>query len=90
MATLHGIPQSSSTRRVYLRVHMPRIAAAIAIPDMLAQPDPRVPNSTYLADDRLPEILNELDDFLRALHFIKDPSHPSFPLQLSGLFFDAL
>jgi hypothetical protein len=39
---------------------------------VLARPNPRVPNSAYLVDDRLPEILDELDDFLRVLRFIKD------------------
>jgi hypothetical protein len=65
------------------------IAVAITIPDVLSQFDSKVPGNAYLVDgERLSKILDELADFLRVLRFIKDPTHPSFPLQLLSAFLD--
>jgi hypothetical protein len=65
------------------------IAVAITIPDALNQFDFKVLGNAHLVDgERLSQILDELGDFLRVLRFIKDPTHPSFPLQLLSAFLD--
>ena len=65
------------------------IAVAITIPDALSQFDSKVLGSAYLVDDeRLSKILDELGNLLRVLRFIKDPTHPSFPLQFLSAFLD--
>ena len=65
------------------------IAVAITIPDVSSHFDSKAPGSAYLVDcECSPKILDELANFLRVLRFIKDPTHPSFPLQLLSAFLD--
>ena len=53
-------------------------AAAIAVP-AVSTPGSVVPNITYLVDeDRLPKVLDKVDNSSRVLRFIEDPSHLSF------------
>ena len=67
-------------------------AAAIAIPNTLTPPNPDVfPGGTHLVDEnRLPKVLDELDDRSRVLLFIEDPSRLPFPHQRMRPFFDIL